>query len=53
MDYKFSTEEEAFRQNVRNFVQSEWDADLYHMNDVANASWHLDDPKAISALLRA
>jgi len=49
MDYSFSKENEEFRQNVREFVKSEWDADLYHMNDVANASWHLDDPKALAA----
>ena len=50
MDYSFSKENEEFRQNVREFVKSEWDSDLYHMNDVANASWHLDDPKALAAL---
>ena len=50
MEYRFSPEEEAFRQEIRDFVNAEWDADLYHMNDVANASWHLDNPEALSAI---
>jgi alkylation response protein AidB-like acyl-CoA dehydrogenase len=50
MDYRFSPKEEAFRQEIRDFVKAEWDADLYHMNDVANASWHLDNPEALGAI---
>ena len=49
MDYRFSPEDENFRQEVRDFVQQEWDSDRYHMNDVSNASWHLDDADALEA----
>ena len=33
----------------RDFVQQNWDDGRYHMNDVSNASWHLDDPEALEA----
>ena len=29
MDFRFSTEDEAFRQEVREFVQQEWDDQGY------------------------
>ena len=49
MDYRFSKEDEDFRGQVATFVQKEWNPRQYHMNDVSNASWHLDDPEALAA----
>ena len=49
MDFRFSAADEAFRQEVRGFVAQEWDADRYHLNDVSNASWDLDNPAALEA----
>ena len=49
MDFQQSTEDIAFRDEVRDFVTANWDDTRYHMNDVSNASWHLDDPEALAA----
>jgi alkylation response protein AidB-like acyl-CoA dehydrogenase len=49
MDFRFSPEDEAFRQEVHTFVKREWDDRRFHMNDVSNASWHLDDTEALAA----
>ena len=52
MDFRVSPEDETFRDEVRDFVKREWDDTRYHMNDVSNASWHLDDTEALEAAHR-
>ena len=49
MDFQQSPEDLALREEIRDFVQQNWDDGRYHMNDVSNASWHLDDPEALEA----
>ncbi len=49
MDFRFSATDEAFRDEVRDFVATEWDSNQYHLNDVSNASWDLDNMEALEA----
>ncbi len=48
MDFRFSVEDEAFRQEVREFVQREWDDSGYDLVSTMNTSWHLDDNAALA-----
>ena len=47
MDFRFSVEDEAFRQEVREFVQREWDDQGYDLTSTMNTSYHLDDNAAL------
>lgn len=48
MDFRLSTEDEAFRGEVREFVQREWDDHGYDLVSTFNTSYHLDDEDALA-----
>ena len=47
MDFRFSQDDEAFRQEVRNFVTTEWDAKGYDSVGASIASYDLHTHEAI------
>ena len=48
MDFRFSQEDEAFRQEIRDFVQREWDDHGFDLTSTMNTSYHLDDNEALA-----